>query len=257
MKPFHPTVAVLLTIAALYNGNLHAQYSDADSSWKNSRKNIVRYNLSGGLLFGIDKYVVFGYERVIKPHQSLSLNVGRAALPKLVSINTDSFSVSKDLKNTGFNISLDYRFYLAKENKYVAPHGLYIGPYIAYNNFKRDNNWTFKKGTAQAKEVSTATDINIFTVGGELGYQFILWKRLALDLVLIGPGLSRYDLSGKIDGELTEEQKEKLRDVMTQVISQKFPGMNYVFADKSFDANGTLNTTSIGFRYMVHIGFVF
>ena len=61
-------------------------------------KNVIRYNLSGALLFGLDKYVVFGYERVISPHQSISINVGTASLPKLVSINTDSFSINKDRK---------------------------------------------------------------------------------------------------------------------------------------------------------------
>lgn len=41
------------------------------------------------------------------------------------------------------------------------------------------------------------------------------------------------------------------------MFSQKFPGMNYVFADKEFNANGVIRTTSIGFRYLVHIGFAF
>src|SRR5689334_16911247 len=81
-------------------------------------KNVIRYNLSGALIFGFDKYVVFGYERVIKPNQSISVNVGGVSLPKLISVNTDSFSLQKDNKSNGFNVSVDYRFYLGKENKY-------------------------------------------------------------------------------------------------------------------------------------------
>src|SRR5882672_2575388 len=54
-------------------------------------KNVIRYNLSSALIFGIDRYIVFGYERVISPHQSLSINVGTASLPKVININTDSF----------------------------------------------------------------------------------------------------------------------------------------------------------------------
>jgi hypothetical protein len=94
-------------------------------------------------------------------------------------------------------------------------------------------------------------------VGGELGYQFVFWKRLALDLVLVGPGISGYHLKTKIDGDLTPAEKANLQDAIKQLISQKFPGMNYIFANKELNANGTLNTTSLGFRYMVHVGFRF
>jgi hypothetical protein len=32
----------------------------------------------------------------------------------------------------------------------------------------------------------------IFNIGVELGYQFVFWKRLTLDFVLIGPAISYY-----------------------------------------------------------------
>src|SRR5688572_13211362 len=102
-------------------------FSRPDRIPKKTFKNVIRYNLSGGLLFGVDRYIVFGYERVIRPRQSISINAGKISLPELVSIDTDSFRLSKDAKSSGFNISVDYRFYLAKENKYAPPHGLYIG----------------------------------------------------------------------------------------------------------------------------------
>src|SRR6185436_16953555 len=109
-------------------------------------KNVIRYNLSGALIFGIDRYVIFGYERVIKPNQTISVNVGGVKLPKLISINTDSFSLQKDNKSNGVNVSVDYRFYLGKENKFMAPRGAYIGPYYSYNKFTRDNQWQYTKG---------------------------------------------------------------------------------------------------------------
>jgi hypothetical protein len=220
-------------------------------------KNIIRYNLSGALLFGIDHYIVLGYERVIGTHQSISVNIGRAALPSLLSFTTDSLSVSKDKKNTGFNVSIDYRFYLAKENKYNAPHGLYIGPYFSYNKFKRENDWQYEQQGATTKFVTTNLNFDIYTIGGELGYQFIIWKRLALDFVLIGPGISNYHLTATHTGELTPEQQQKLQDGLKQIITQKFPGMNYVFANKQLDANGSVGTWNLGYRYLIHIGFAF
>jgi len=254
-KPILRSIIFLMIL--LYSNIAYNQQAGADSLWKKSYKNVLRYNLSGSLLFGFDKYVIFGYERVVNPHQSFSVNIGTVGLPKFVSINTDSFSIQKDIKNNGFNVSADYRFYLAHENKYYAPHGIYIDPYVSYNHFDRNNDWEFQQSGSSQKLVSTEMQFNIFTAGAELGYQFVFWKRVTLDMVLIGPGISTYDLKAKIHGDLTNEQRQNLQDALKQLISQKFPGMNYVFADKEFKANGVLNTTSVGFRYLIHIGFAF
>jgi len=249
---------IVAAMVLFHTGMLYSQQTGTDSTWKNTRKNVIRYNVSGSLLFGFDKYAIFGYERVVNRHQSFSINVGPVALPKLISINTDSFHLQKDTKNNGFNASADYRFYLASENKYYPPHGVYIGPYISYNHFDRGNAWTFQhSGTGSS--ITTDTKLSIFTGGFELGYQFIFWKRLALDMVLIGPGLANYNIKAtyQTDINLTDEQRKNLQQALEQLITQKFPGMNYVLADKEFNASGTLGTTSIGFRYLVNIGFNF
>jgi hypothetical protein len=234
----------------------YGQDYKSDSAWKKSHKNIIRYNVSSALLFGIDKTFILGYERVLKPNQSISMNAGSIVLPKIASISTDSFSLGTDLKNTGFNISLDYRFYLNKLNKYNAPRGVYIGPWYSFNRFSRENSWDFINSGGQ-KFTSTNTDFNIHSFGVQLGYQFIFWDRFALDLVMVGPGMGVYNLKSIVDSNLTEEQQEQLRQVLSDVISNKFPGMNYVFDGKELDASGKLNVTSLGFRYIIHIGFSF
>jgi hypothetical protein len=220
-------------------------------------KNIIRYNLSGALLFGPDKYIVLGYERVLSPRQSISVNFGRASLPKLVSISTDSFEVQKDQKRSGVNFSVDYRFYLAKENKYRAPHGLYIGPYYSFNRFTNETKWAYKQSSSTNKDVNATTKFTINTIGFELGYQFILWKRLALDLVLIGPGFGFYDYKATFNSNIDSATKAQIFDGLQQLLTQKFPGMNYVFSDEQIDANGVLRSNTIGFRYIIHIGFNF
>jgi hypothetical protein len=249
--------SIIFAMVLLSTNKLSAQSMNTDTAWKKSYKNIIRYNLSGPLVFGFDNYIIFGYERVVSPHQSFSLNIGAVALPKLASLSTDSFSVQKDVKNKGFNLSVDYRFYLPHENRHDVPRGVYVGPYFSYNHFDRSNDWVLQKSSTEQEYVTTTTNFNIYTVGGELGYQFVFWKRLAVDLVLIGPGISSYDLKSKIDGNLTEEEKANLQDALKQTITQKFPGMNYIFAGKEFNGNGTISTTSLGFRYMVHVGFGF
>jgi len=219
-------------------------------------KNVIRYNLSGALIFGIDRYVIFGYERVIKKNQTISVNIGGVKLPKLVSINTDSFSLQKDRKSGGTNASVDYRFYLGKENKYSAPHGAYIGPYYSYNKFTRDNQWQ-RTNSGGTSFLNTTASLNIHSVGFQFGYQFILWKRFSLDMVLVGPGLGFYSYKAKFDGTVTAEGKEQIAEGLKQMLTQKFPGMNFVFADKEISSDGVLRTNTLCYRYMIHIGFIF
>ncbi|HSB92005.1 MAG TPA: hypothetical protein VLC28_02760 [Flavitalea sp.] len=249
------TVTIAVVFSLLVPGRALAQLS-SDTGWQHTKKNVVRYNLSGALLFGFDKSVIVGYERIIRPNQSISINIGTTALPKLVSIITDSFQLKSDIKNKGVNFSVDYRFYLQKENKYSAPRGVYIGPYYSYNKFDRDNAWELNN-SSNTRVVSTTAKFEIHTVGAELGYQFILWKKMALDLVLVGPGVSSYRLKTSVEGNLDPGEKEQLQSAIQQLIQQKFPGMNFVFADQEINASGVVNTWNLGFRYLVHIGFNF
>jgi hypothetical protein len=46
-------------------------------------------------------------------------------------------------------------------------------------------------------------------------------------------------------------------DGLKQLLTQKFPGMNFAFADKEINANGVMNTNTLGYRYIMHIGYAF
>jgi hypothetical protein len=249
------SIIFLSIIACGIGSSVYSQQTDTTHS--KHYKNVIRYNISGAILFGFDKSVVFGYERVIGKRQSISVNFGGVSFPKLISLKTDSLSVTKDLKNTGKNFSIDWRFYLGNENRYSPPHGVYIGPFYSFNSFKRSNEFTFDRASGNSEFAITNTKFDIHTIGAELGYQFLLWKRIALDMVLIGPGMSSYKITSKYDGNLNEEDQKKLQEAIQQIITQKFPGMNYVLADKEFNANGILSTWSVGFRYLIHVGFAF
>jgi len=251
------TTTVGISVFFLLGSNFCRAQASVDSSKKIPHyKNVIRYNLSGALLFGMDQYIVLGYERVISPRQSFSVNVGRAALPGLINVITDSFTYKKDHKTTGQNISVDYRFYLAKENKFATPHGFYIGPYYSFNHFKREGQWSFNK-RATDTYLNTYSDFYINTFGFEVGYQLVLWKRLMIDFVMIGPGFGIYKYKTTFDGNIDALAREQLFDGLKQLITQKFPGMDFVFEDKSISSDGVMRANTIGYRYIFHIGFAF
>ena len=222
-------------------------------------KNVIRYDLSGALLMGVDRYIVFGYERIVKKNQSFSINVGPVALPKSPDerIAINDYTLRNDPKSNGFNFSVDYRFYLGKENRYAPPRGIYLGPYMSYNQFHRESVWSYSSTGVPDKTVSTDMDMKIFSMGAELGYQFVLWKRMAIDFLLIGPGVGNYNINLAVSGNLTDEEKQKLREAVKETITEKYVGLGYVLANKHFDTEGSIRSWNLGYRYLIHIGYVF
>lgn len=220
-------------------------------------KNTIRLNITNPIIFG-DRSFVLGYERVVNPHQTFSVNFGLTSFPKLGIINTDSLKVNKVVKKTGINFSADYRFYLAKENKYPAPRGVYIGPYYSFNSFGRKNSWllTSTNGSAQ-QVVESDLKLSVHTVGFELGYQFIFGDRITLDMVLIGPGLGFYKLDAKLSANLSQADREKFFEALNDALAEKFPGYGLVIDELAFKKTGTEKTSTFGYRYMIQVGFRF
>jgi hypothetical protein len=50
--------------------------------------------------------------------------------------------------------------------------------------------------------------------GAELGYQFVFWNKVSLDMVLIGPGVGFYNIKAKAEGNLTDAERERLEDAL-------------------------------------------
>ena len=221
-------------------------------------KNIVRVNITNPLIFG-DRSLILGYERVLKNNQSVSMNTGFATFPNfnVFSIVDDSIvDLYKDSKDRGFTVTGDYRFYLGAENKFKAPHGLYIGPYATHAFMGRENTWYLNTKTYQG-EVITDFKFYMTGIGVQLGYQIILWKRLALDFVLLGPGVAWYSMHTKLDTTLDPEDEALLYDKINDILKDRFPGYTFVIEDKDFKKTGSTNTQGLGYRYVIHLGFLF
>ena len=253
------TFTILTIVSFLIFPLIDARAQEQEQPAEKQYKNVIRYDLSGALLMGADKYIVFGYERIVKKNQSFSINVGPVALPKpsdeRVAIN--DYTLRNNPKSNGFNFSVDYRFYLGKENRYAPPRGVYIGPYMSYNQFHRESAWSYSSTGVPDKMVNTDLDMKIFSFGAELGYQFVLWKRMAIDFLLIGPGIGNYNIELGISGNLTDEEKQKLREAVKETITEKYVGLGYILANKNFDPQGTIKSWNLGYRYIIHIGYVF
>ena len=221
------------------------------------RKNTIHINLTNPLIFGSGSIVV-GYERLLKSKKhSFTINFGITQFPEFGLFDTDSLKHLSKLKDQkGYNVSADYRFYLAKENKYPAPRGVYIGPYYSYNYFGNNNTWEVKTG-AGPTILESELKLNVHTIGFELGYQFIFEDRISLDMVLLGPGVGAYNFKVAFNNNLSDQAKEKILEALNGALSEKFPGYGIIVDEGEFKRTGATNRTTIGYRYMVQLGFRF
>lgn len=243
----------LLTLILLALVFLNKTYSQADSSFKNT----VRINVTNPMIFG-EKAIVLGYERTLPKNQTFSINIGRASFPKFISIDTDSIKldVDKGYDDVGINISADYRFYPVKQNKYKAPRGVYFGPFYSYNYFNRKNYFNVNT-QPYVGSLDSEIKISIHTVGFELGYQFVFWNRVSLDMILLGPGIAFYSFKAKVDTELDPNTEGDIYEILNNFLEEKFPGYSTALNGEEFKKTGNTSTTGLGFRYMIMLGFRF
>jgi hypothetical protein len=225
---------------------------------KKELKNTISYNVTNTLIFG-GKAQVLCYERVVGKTQTVAIEFGTFSFPG-VKILSGNLRENEEQSQKGYKLAFDYRFYPAKENKYNAPRGVYVGPYISYNYFNRTKSFDINTAeTGVPVEVTVGTDFTFqtFTGGLQLGYQFVFWRRLAIDLVLIGPGITKYKVEATLDTSLDPDEESELFEALNEKLEEKIPGYSYIVNPVDFKKTGSTNTTSIGFRYLIHIGFRF
>ena len=222
------------------------------------RMNTVHINITNPLIFGSGS-IVLGYERLLKSKKhSFSINIGLTSFPDFGLIENDSLKHLNKLKDQkGFNVSADYRFYLLKENKHPAPRGVYIGPYYSYNYFGNHNSWEIKSPNGSTAIVESEVKLNVHTIGFEFGYQFVFRDRISLDMVLLGPGLGTYNFKTGFSNNLSDAAKQKILEALDGALAEKFPGYGIIVNEEEFKRTGSTDRTTIGYRYMVQLGFRF
>jgi hypothetical protein len=220
---------------------------------KKVRKNSILINVSNPTLIS-SQFQAIGYERIFSNNQSFTVNLGKFSIPKFTGALADSLGLNTDSKDRGFHFSTDYRFYLKKENKYGAPRGVYLAPFYTYNHLNRENSWYVN---GYVDEVSTNLKFNIHTIGAELGYQFVFWDRVALDMILMGPGFGFYSVKAEVGSTLNSDDESKLFQKLNEILADKIPGYDKVIEAGEFSKKGTYNTQGAGFRYVVRLGYRF
>lgn len=219
-------------------------------------KNSIKFNISNTLLY--DNSYQFSYERILKENQSVNVFVGYQEFPLITVDLGDNTNLAKNSNRSGFSVGADYRFYLGSINKYKAPRGVYLAPFVSFFQFKtdRDINHT-NPDTGDVSNINLTSKFNLTNIGGELGYQFVLWDRFVIDCVLFGPSLTHYKFNSKLDGSIPDLDDNDVYQKVIEAIKNKFPGIDGITGDEGIEKKGVQSVTAVGFRYNISIGYRF
>lgn len=239
--------ACVLAAVIFYSNTLRAQQADSVS-----RLNTIKADITSHWLYR--NAFVLSYERQIKHNRSLAVTAGFQQFPTMASLG-DGIDVTRERNSTGFKAGAEYRFYLSKENKFAAPHGIYMGPYISYLNFNVDRN-IMVESEGVTQEAAMNSKLNIFNIGYQLGYQFVINNRWTIDLVFLGPSISNYSLKMKLDGNYNFST-EDIENEALKAFVDRFPLIRDLINNKEVSAKGSADTWAYGFRYQLLVGYHF
>jgi len=226
----------------------------AKKAKRSDYKNSIKYNVTSQIVYR--NAFLLGYERVLKNNQTLNISGGYMEFPISLDL-PESIRMKDQRKKSGYNLVLDWRFYLANENKFPAPHGIYVAPFISVHHFSSDRDFTYTDSTGATNNVLMNSRINFFTVGGQLGYQFVIKRRFVVDAVLFGPGFTNYYFKAKLDGNIPPVDKESVAGKIIEAMKQKLPLLDELSSSHEVKSSGVETFWSVGFRYSVSIGYRF
>jgi hypothetical protein len=219
-------------------------------------KNVIKFNPTPMLLFADVRNITFSYERMINKDMSLALQVGYLLFPRVITDTVAHLITLSEGSKKGINLSFDYRYYPFSRNRRPAPDGLYLGGYLSYYGFQFKNNFDILYTTVD-QNGSITGKLNVVNLGLELGYQFIFWKRLSLDLLLFGPSLSYYQGNLDIQGNLDEDELANLNQELVDKLLARFPSLKELFSEDGLKFTGNRTNFGLGFRYSIQLGFHF
>ena len=218
-------------------------------------RNVIKLNLTPMILWSY-RNVTLSYERILGSRQSVTIALGYLEYPRLFKDTIAGLINITSRHKRGINVGFEYRFYLMKRNRRPIPDGIYIAPYASYYGYSFKNSIDILETTVDSGAYIKGR-FYCFNVGVELGYQFVFWKRFTLDLVLFGPFASYYGGSLDYGVGLNPDEIKNIDQEILDEIKQKYPFVKSLFTSKTFVEKGKLDLFSLGFRYMIQIGFHF
>jgi hypothetical protein len=216
------------------------------------RRNTIKLNLVTSMLYANSGAISF--ERVARTNQTWGVMLGYVQFPHLGSLGSSISSSTSNASNTGYVVGGEYRFYMIKENRFAAPHGVYWGPFTNYFSFKNGRELTYTPPSGIVSTAKLDTKLNVLNIGVQVGYQFLIKDRWVIDMVIFGPSFSYYGLDMALSGTIDESL---LSSEIVKAMAERFPLVKELLSDQSANVHGTTSQWGTGFRYQLNVGYHF
>jgi hypothetical protein len=234
---------------------LHKKKRDKPEPLLPYHKNVFKFNPTTNILWEQQNFT-FQYERLVNRKQSFTISLGRLTFPSIAGDTILNLLAITDRRKQGINFSTEYRFYLYRLNKRPAPAGVYFAPFYSFYGYKFTDDVNIMKLEADSLG-QIGGNFWAHSVGLEIGFQFVFWKRFTVDFVCFGPCIAYYGGGLNISGNLDLTQLQELHEELYDKLIEKFPTLSNAFVDETFRKEGTLDLITIGLRYSISIGFHF
>lgn len=245
-----------IVIAFICLGTVLSSFAQEDSTSVPERRNIIKWNITPMALIG-PASIVLSYERVLKNGRSFNLGGGILKRAPRTNKYGETIQFFEAAKSGGFDLNADFRFFFKNRNANPAPDGLYWGPYTSlyHLNFEGASD-IFEDGN-KVNSVGIKTDFYMYNLGVQLGYQFIIKDRLAIDLFLVGPSYSHYNFRAEFDADVALDPDSEFYQDFEKLLSTVLPGSEAILDQVDFSTSGRAKVNFIGYRYGVQIGYKF
>ena len=224
-----------------------------DTVQRPNHTNVIKFNPTPMLIWGNLKNITFSYERTFTNNHSMAFQAGFLEFLPIFGDTVLGLLTCESKSSYGINLAFDYRFYPLKLNKFAAPRGLYFGPYISYYGFKMIDHFTVLDSDP-IRQSDVTLSFNYVNLGFEIGYQFIFWNHMSVDLLVFGPSFTCSYNRRAFDGNLTQAERTELVDQIKEKIKEKYP--TFAPASNISNDNASLSFRAF-FRYCVSVGYRF
>ena len=251
------TLRLILLVIIYGMTFFRADGQTADSIPKPSKdfRNSIKLNITSRILY--KNAFQMSYERLIGKNQSLNIFGGYQEFPTDLKLNLQNTALGNSRKKSGYSFGADYRFYLSKENKYNPPRGVYLAPFFSFHHFSSDRTLTYTDSTGAQSSANLNTQMNFLSIGGVLGYQFVLGRRWVIDCVLFGPAMTNYKFKADLENNIPGLDEGEALQAVIDAIKERLPLLKDITSGGEVSSSGTEAFWSAGMRYSISVGFRF
>jgi hypothetical protein len=166
-------------------------------------------------------------------------------------------NITHNNSKSGFNLAADYRFYFRKLNVPMAPAGLYWGVYTSYYFYQFENDATILDNDAVQSQITFGGKLSFLFTGLELGYQFLIKERLAIDIIFLAPSIGIYTTKLNLKSDLNINEENEYIQKIYDALAARIPGFEELVNEGYSSNSGVKTNFGPGIRYMIQIGYRF